>query len=254
MVLPCFKSHYSLGRSILTLEKEGTSQENGPDSIIDLAVKNGIKDVILIEDGMSSFLEAYTNCKAAKLNLIFGLRITVCENALEKGEETLDKTSKIVIFIKNSEGYKDLVKIFSFAAREDIMYYVPRIDYAHLKKMWTDNLLLVIPFYDSFLFQNLLTFKQCVPDFSFTSPVFFLEHNELPFDSILREQVEIYCHHNKYQTQEAQSIYYAAKSDFPAFLTFKCIHDRTLIEKPEIEHLTSNTFCLESWKNFNPKP
>jgi len=61
-VLPVFKSHYSIGRSILTLEDEDIS-ENDPDSIIDIAKKNNIKDLFLIEDNMSSFLQAYTNSK-----------------------------------------------------------------------------------------------------------------------------------------------------------------------------------------------
>ena len=39
-VVPLFKSHYSLGRSILTLEKAGETAENYPDSIIDIVKNN----------------------------------------------------------------------------------------------------------------------------------------------------------------------------------------------------------------------
>ena len=42
-VLPVFKSHYSIGRSILTLEEAGTSVEGGPDSIIDICLEGNLK-------------------------------------------------------------------------------------------------------------------------------------------------------------------------------------------------------------------
>ena len=71
-VIPLFKSHYSLGRSILTLEKSGDTQENYPDSIIDIAKNNNLKKFYLIDDNMSGFLQAYVNSKDAGLDLVFG--------------------------------------------------------------------------------------------------------------------------------------------------------------------------------------
>ena len=57
MTIPFFKSHYSIGKSILTLQEEGESIENGPRSIIDLCKKNDIKDLHLVDDSMSGFLQ-----------------------------------------------------------------------------------------------------------------------------------------------------------------------------------------------------
>ena len=37
--IPLFKSHYSLGKSILTLSKAGSSESDEPSSIIDIAKK-----------------------------------------------------------------------------------------------------------------------------------------------------------------------------------------------------------------------
>ena len=76
-MIPLFKSHYSIGRSILTLKEKGASVKNGPQSIIDLCVDNDIKDMYLVDDSMSGFLEGYLNSKDAKLNFRFGLRISV---------------------------------------------------------------------------------------------------------------------------------------------------------------------------------
>ena len=61
-VLPLFKSHYSIGRSILTLEDEPQA-ESYPDSIINIVKDNSLKELFLVEDNMTSFLQAYTNCK-----------------------------------------------------------------------------------------------------------------------------------------------------------------------------------------------
>ena len=72
-MIPLFKSHYSLGRSILTLEDKN-EKDNYPDSIIQICKENKIKDLFLVEDNLSSFLEAYFNCKNNNINLNYGVR------------------------------------------------------------------------------------------------------------------------------------------------------------------------------------
>ena len=88
--LPIFKSQYSLGKSILTLEKAGESSGVGPDSIIDICINNNIQNMFLVDDNMSGFLQAYTNSKEAELKLIFGLRILVGTDKLDKTEDSLN--------------------------------------------------------------------------------------------------------------------------------------------------------------------
>ena len=76
-MIPLFKSHYSLGRSILTLEDKNDKDDKDekddyPDSIIQICKENKMKELYLVEDNMSSFLEAYSNCRKnnIKLNLL----------------------------------------------------------------------------------------------------------------------------------------------------------------------------------------
>ena len=64
-VVPLFKSHYSLGRSILTLEKVGETPDNYPDSILDIAKENELKKIFLVDVNMSGFLQGYSNAKEA---------------------------------------------------------------------------------------------------------------------------------------------------------------------------------------------
>jgi DNA polymerase-3 subunit alpha len=244
-VLPLFKSHFSIGRSILTLEDE-EKEENQPDSIIDIAKNNNLKEVNLVEDNMTSFLQAYTNTKKYNINLRYGLRISINDDMNERSEESRQKTSKVVIFFKNEQGYKDLIKIFSTAAK-DGFYYEPRIDFKTLKSLWSDkNLILCIPFYDSFIFNNTLRGTVCVPDLEFTKPILFIENNSLPFDHIIKNKVLAYAKANKLEVLNTKSIYYKDGKDFKAYLTFRCINNRTTLNKPELSHMTSNRFSFES--------
>tara|TARA_B100000085_G_scaffold62127_1_gene54927 strand:+ start:5865 stop:6632 length:768 start_codon:yes stop_codon:yes gene_type:complete len=249
-VIPLFKSHYSLGRSILTLEKSGDTQENYPDSIIDIAKNNNLKKFYLIDDNMSGFLQAYVNSKDAGLDLVFGLRLGICPDMHQKDDESRGETCKYIILAKNSEGYKRLVKIYTKAAKEGFYYY-PRIDFKTLNQLWSEeDLQMAIPFYDSFIFNNVMGSAFCIPDFSEIKPVFFIEDNDLPFDDLVKARVEQYCE-DKYEIVNTKSVYYKDKKDFKAYLTFKCINNRSVLDKPQFDHMCSDEFCFESWKEKN---
>jgi DNA polymerase-3 subunit alpha len=248
-MIPLFKSHYSLGRSILTLEDKSERDEY-PDSIIQIAKQNKLKEIFLVEDNMSSFLEAYTNCKNNNIKLNYGLRILVTESMNDKTDESRAKNSKIILFFKNKKGYESLTKLFSTAAK-DGFYYEPRLDYSILKQNWSDDLILAIPFYDSFIFNNTLKNSICVPQFDFTKPVIFIENNDLPFDLIIKDKMLSFAKENKLEIFNTKSIYYNSRKDFRTYLTFRCINNRSVLNKPEIEHMSSNEFCFESWKNEN---
>jgi DNA polymerase-3 subunit alpha len=198
---------------------------------------------------MSGFLQAYQNTRQHGLKLIYGLRITICDDITEKNEQSLKTNNKIVIFVKNAKGYKSLIKIYSRAAR-DGFYYEPRTDYSGLKEHWNEEgLSLVIPFYDSFVHRNLLENALCVPEFSFTNPRFFVEDNGIPFDSLTLKAVnKITSNGKKNKITKTKSIYYNRREDFKAYLTFRCINKRATLDKPNIDHMTSDEFCLESWK------
>jgi DNA polymerase-3 subunit alpha len=245
--IPLFKSHYSLGKSILTLSKAGSSSEHEPSSIIDIALKLKLNKLYLVEDSISGFLEAYKSCEESKIDLRFGLRLTICDDINNKTTESKDKEHKVIIFIKNAEGYKDLIKISTTASTTGFYYY-PRIDCKVLKELWNkDNLLMAIPFYDSYIFKNNLTYSICVPDFSFCDLIYFVEDNNLPFDGILSRKVNDTIL-DKSSIVQSQSVYYENKEDFLTYLTFRCISNRTTLNKPNLDHFSSNEFCAESFK------
>jgi DNA polymerase-3 subunit alpha len=243
-MIPLFKSHYSLGRSILTLEDKD-EKDDYPDSIIQICKENKMKEVYLVEDNMSSFLEAYSNCRKNKIKLNYGLRISVTESMSDKSEESKTKSSKIILFFKNKKGYEQLTKLYSIAAKQGF-YYEPRLDYETISKNWTDDLILCIPFYDSFIFNNTLKNSLCIPKFDFTKPIFFIEDNDLPFDSLVKQKALSFAKKNDLKIYKVQSVFYKEKKDFKAYLTFRCINNRSVLNKPNLDHMSSNEFCFES--------
>jgi DNA polymerase-3 subunit alpha len=243
-MIPLFKSHYSLGRSVLTLEDKEEADDY-PDSIIQIAKQNKLKEIFLVEDNMSSFLEAYTNTRKNDIKLNYGLRISITESINDKTEESKQKTSKIIIFFRNKKGYETLTKLFSIAAKNGF-YYEPRLDYETLNKNSSEDLLVAIPFYDSFIFNNTLRNYICIPQFKL-KPVAFAEENDLPFDKIIEEKIKKYIKENDIDIFKTKSIYYNKRKDFKSYLTFRCINNRSILNKPEIEHMSSNEFCFESF-------
>lgn len=250
-IIPLFKSHYSLGRSILTLDKERGPKD--ADSILLLVKELGRKHFVLVDDSISGFLECHTNCKDLGLDFNFGFRVTLTPDIDKKDEDSLNQSSKYIIFANDTDGYKRLIKISTKAAT-DGYYYEPRIDFKTLKTYWSnDSLTLGVPFYDSFIFKNTMLGHHCTPEFHALDckPVFFVEDNELPFDNLVRKKVEKYAAAEGFETQEAQSVYYKKRADFIHYLTARCINNRSTLEKPELEHMGSDSFCLENWLERN---
>jgi len=249
-ILPIFKSHYSL-KSILTLSAPvGKIDPNYPVSIFDIAQVHNLEKVVVVDDNISGFLEASQNAKKYKINLVFGIRFNCIADITSKSEESLKTLHKIIVFIKNQQGYFDLLKIWTKAA-SDGFYYKPNLDLNVLKGMWTNNLVLGIPFYDSFLFNNTLKGGMCVPDFGFAEPTFFLEKNGLPFDNLAASVVKKYTEANNLKTIDAKTIYYYKNEDFLSYLTYRCIQERTTLEVPEMDGMCMDTFSFEEWEKLN---
>lgn len=247
--IPLFKSHFSIGKSILTLE-EKNEEENEPDSIIQIARDNKLKKLFLVEDCFSGFLQAYKNLKAVNIDLVFGIKFVFCDNIANKNEEELKKHHKLILFANGDEGYKTLIKLWT-KANVDGFYYTPRLDMNILKENFNDGIKIAIPFYDNFIFNNSLKGYQCLPFIENYKPSVFIENNKLIFDGLIKNKMEDFAKLNKLDLIKTKSIYYKNRKDFKSFLTFRCINNRTTLNKPEMEHMSSNEFCFESWKEQN---
>jgi len=244
MVIPIFRSNYSL-TSILTLDKatpESDRKKNRADSIFDICNDNSIKDVFIADNNLSGLVEAYENSQAAGVNLRFGFRVSVCNNLEDKTEESAKTEGKLIIFAKK-DSFKDLIRLHNIASTAGFFNTRPRLDYGTIKKNWSKDLLMVIPFYDSFIFNNLLYGHECIPDIDFANPYICLENNSLPFDNLVRQQI---LSSIKYDQIESKTVYYNKRSDFNAYMTYRCILNRTTFQKPELAHFGSTEFCMEA--------
>ena len=247
-MLPLFKSDYSIGKSILTSEQ--TSTEDGPTSIFQIAQENNLKELILVEDSLTGFLKCQKNSTELGIKLIFGLRMSFCDDSLETDKDSASNSHKVIIFAKNSNGCKLLNEIYSYAFTKR----GGKLDSNYLNSIWIEeDLKLCIPFYDSFIFNNLMNFSTCILDVGFTNPDFFIEDNCLPFDQMVSEKVKEYCTTNNYNYILSKSIYYHKRSDFSAYQTYKCICSRSSfgrgrsLDKPNLDHCSSKEFSFESW-------
>jgi len=250
-MLPLFKSHYSVGKSILTLAAPDKAEKGAPASIFDIAEKNSLSEVILVEDSLVGFLESKKVADSLGIKLIFGLRLSMCDvMKKEEGKGSTACSHKIIIFAKDSLGCGLLNKIYSCAFSSG----GGSIDSAHLKSLYDSrHLKIVIPFYDSFLFHNLFSYKEpCILDDSFFDPVYFVEDNDLPQDIPTTEAVKSYCG-GSYPMESVKTIYYENREDFEAYQTYKCICGRGFSSKaktldmPNLDHCGSPEFCFESY-------
>lgn len=246
-MLPIFRSNYSL-TSVLTLDpyvEKASREENRPDSIIDIAKDYELENVFIVDNTLTGLVEAYENTNKANLNLRFGYRLNICQDINNKTKESEITESKFIIFAtKNS--FNDLIKLHNISSTDGIYEGFPRLDFKTLKEYWSKNLSLAIPFYDSYVYYNLLYGRQCVPELDFTEPAYFIENNGLPFDDLLNNHIQETI--KDHEIISSKTIYYRDRKDFKAYMTYRCILNRTTFQKPELRHFGSQEFCMEAWK------
>ena len=87
-MIPLFKSHYSIGKSVLTLKDPSKTQDDGPDSIFKIALANNLDKIVLVEDSLIGFFEAYKMAQSLNIDLIFGLRLSMRNSKEEQDSES----------------------------------------------------------------------------------------------------------------------------------------------------------------------
>ena len=99
-MLPLFKSHYSVGKSILTITPPDSTVEGGPSSIFKISQDNSLSQTYLVEDSLIGFLEAKRTAEALNLQLVFGLRLSLCEDMVNVARNSC--SHKIIVFARDS--------------------------------------------------------------------------------------------------------------------------------------------------------
>lgn len=232
-MIPLFKTHYSIGKSILT-----------PEDVLSLS--SNLPATFLVEDAMVGFRKTNELFKNAGRQLIFGLRFNCCDEIDEEPKKT--KSHKLIAFAKNDAGCKILNLIYT----EQETNGARAVTSKFLKDTITDDIKLVVPFYDSFIHKNKLTNDHFIFDFGDLKPTFFVEEHGLPWEQILVDAIHKFIG-NKYPVEDSYSIYYKKDADYRALQTYKILTNRRFgteqnLRKPELEHFCSCDFSFESYE------
>lgn len=256
MVIPIFKTHGSLGRSLLTVEEKDKETDpniskDSPISIVGIVNEYKLKELTIIDDTFLSFPQIYSNLNPICNKVVFGINFICCQDVKDKSDKSLKTESKISVLIKNSNGYKDLLKIHNLVhTSEEHFYYRPRICWKTLRDNWSNNLILMLPSYDNFIHKNLLFDSNCVPDLGKIKPILTYSNQELPFDYLLEENIKKYSKSNNYELHEIHNVYYYSNEDAKAYNVYRCVDNRSSFSKPNLEGFSSNKF---SWENYCEK-
>lgn len=249
-ITPIFKTNSSLGRSILSIEDEDKITDDSSTSVIAIAKTHKLNELIVIDDSFLGFPKLYKNCNKNDIQLKFGINFILCNNITEKDDKSLLSEHKVSVVMKNSQGYKDLIKLHdAINAQIDNFYYIPRGDFKIIRDNWTDNLELVIPPFDGFIHKNYLCNGHCLPEFSGIKPILTYANMELPWNKVLNKKIKDYALNNNFQLEEVHSIYYYKKSDFKTYSIFRAIDNRAKFPKPNIDYFCSDAFCFENYCN-----
>ena len=219
---PLFKSHYSIGKSLLKME-----------AIFDLAANE--KEVIIIDDNMGGFRAAKSIAKDRDKRLRFGVTLN---------SSTGQESSNVIYFAKDNKGVDSLRRICTktFVDGEGT-YQVDKNDLEGIK--------VAIPFYDSFIHKNLHFFG--IHDFNAEgiSPIYFREDNGHPYDPFINAALDKLG----VETIAAKSIYYEKKAHFPAFQFYKANCVPRGGRKPNFGNPNLNDCCSDefSWENYLTK-
>lgn len=225
-----FKTHYSIGKSILSI-----------DDLCEIQSKHDLKEMVVVEDSFYGFRSLNKNLQDRGVKLIFGIRLSVVN---EKSDEL---PSKLIFFAKDNEGVKQIKALYTKSSDNNGI-----LVFKDLGKELLSNVKIGVPFYDSFVYNNIFHFGLCNVELNNLDYFFFYENNEHPFDSLILDRVKFLSEQQKKPLVLSKSIYYKNRNDFDAFQMYKSICNRSqgkspTFDNPNLNHFCSSEFC---WQSF----
>lgn len=225
-----------------------------------------VNDKLTVAEAQEVFDEATAKYAREKewsqdpIQLIFGLKLTVVPDMAQKDAASELQESNVIVFMKDvtanpevqSPSYADLVAINNAAWTTGWHKGRGRIDWATLKRLWTPNLVLALPFFSSFIQRNTLTFATIVPDLPCAPWVFKEVDSELPFAHLIDEAVDHYVKETGCAVQQVKSIYYegAGKSTFREFSVMKARANHGTFSNPRCDNMASDRFSFQAYQDL----
>ena len=230
-MIPLFKSSYSIGKSLLRIE-----------DILDIAQKQKLKKVILVEDNFYGFRVANKAFLHAEIPMIYGVRISVVQDS---SDET---SSKIILFPKNNKGVNNVRKLYT----KSKVGVGEVLNLSETGANEFEDVKIGVPFYDSYIYNNIFHFGLCKINLEKLDHFFLEEDNSHPFDF----QIKSTLSSMNIKTEKAKSIYYKNREDFHAFQMYKAVCSRRqgrvpTFSNPNLNDFCSDNFCFESYLEDN---
>ncbi len=122
-----------------------------------------------------------------------------------------------------------------------------------LKRLWTPNLGLALPFFSSFLSRNLLTMATIVPDLPCVPWVFKEVDSHIPFAPLIEQAIDQFAATNEVRIQEVKSVYYRDAAAFKDYQIFRASRTRSkgksgTYSAPGVDNLSSDRFSFSAWQ------
>ena len=226
-MIPLFKSTFSIGRSLLRVE-----------DLVDIAQSGDVKKMILVEDNFYGFRVINKAFLHAEIPMVYGVRLPVVQSSIS------EEPSKLIFFPKNNKGVAVVRNLYT-------QCFTSEGECLHLDKLEEgklDDVSIGVPFYDSYIFNNIFNFGLCELCLDGFDHFYMEEDNKHPFDF----QISSALKKLKVKTEKCKSIYYRNKDDFEAFQMYKAICNRKqgrvpTFSNPRLNDFSSNEFCYESY-------
>ena len=229
-MIPLFKTSFSIGKSILRIE-----------DVVDIAQQHNLKKVVLVEDNFYGFRTAQKAFSSNSIPMVFGIRISVIQSSLD------EKSSKLIFFAKNNKGINNAKQLYT----KSQLSHDGVLNLSSLDKEDFIDLKIGVPFYDSYIYNNLFHFGASEIKLNNFDHFYMEEENSHPFDF----QIQNALKNLNINTEKTKTIYYRDKQDIEAFQMYKAICSRKgripTYSCPNLEHFCSNEFCFESFLEKN---
>lgn len=228
-MIPLFKSQFSIGKSILSV-----------DDIVDIAKAKSLEEVVCVEDSFFGFRSLKRKLSEEGIKFVFGIRLSVVQDS----KDCDLRPSKLIFFAKNNDGIKTIRSLYTDAHTSDS----GSLSLSDYKKSFFKDVLVSVPFYDSYIYNNIFMFGLSELSLEGIEHNYFVEENNHPFDFQIKRVLDSLG----VKTTKCKSIYYKSKEDFHAFQMHKAICSRRMgrsptFSSPNLNDFASDEFCLESY-------
>ena len=225
-MVPLFKTHFSVGKSLLT-----------PRRCFELAKDLELPNIVFVEDSFGGFRKIQALSEEFEIQSVFGIQISAKQDNL---------SSKIVLVAKNNNGLRTIREIYSEAKlSEDSVWDINSF------KGSLKDVKVCIPFFQSYLHKNIHEFG--IHDIKLKDLTYFLENSDHPYSWEINRAIS---KTGKCECLSTKTILYETNENFKEYQFYRSCCNRSggknpAFGRPELDDCGSDKFSWEEYKKCN---